>query len=149
MAFGLIGVLPFGVGAATVQLAGSTEPWWVPVIGLSVIAAALAYAVGIVAARMLGATLASFVGLSEVLFAVLFAWLLLNELPQGVQLIGGVLNRGPGFVVGTLEQAHGFRRIWRGHRSVGRQFPKRRLPARRLHNRPLNFVLRNQVDQVH
>jgi drug/metabolite transporter (DMT)-like permease len=90
LGFGLIGVLPLGAGAATVQLAGSTVPWWVPVVGLSVIAAALAYAVGIVAARMLGATLASFVGLSEVLFAVLFAWLLLNELPQGVQLIGGV-----------------------------------------------------------
>jgi drug/metabolite transporter (DMT)-like permease len=91
LGFGLIGVLPLGAGASTVQLAGSTVPWWVPVIGLSVIAAALAYAVGIVAARMLGATLASFVGLSEVLFAVLFAWLLLNELPQGVQLVGGVL----------------------------------------------------------
>jgi drug/metabolite transporter (DMT)-like permease len=74
-----------------VRLAGTTVPWWVPVIGLSVIAAALAYAVGIVAARMLGATLASFVGLSEVLFAVLFAWLLLNQLPRGVQLVGGVL----------------------------------------------------------
>ncbi len=91
LGFGLIGVLPLGAGAATVQLAGTTVPWWVPVIGLSVIAAALAYAVGIVAARMLGATLASFVGLSEVLFAVLFAWLLLNQLPRGVQLIGGVL----------------------------------------------------------
>ena len=91
LGFGLIGVLPLGAGAATVQLAGSTVPWWVPVIGLSVIAAALAYAVGIVAARILGATLASFVGLSEVLFAVLFAWLLLNELPHGVQLVGGVL----------------------------------------------------------
>jgi drug/metabolite transporter (DMT)-like permease len=91
LGFGLIGVLPLGAGAASVQLAGTTVPWWVPVIGLSVIAAALAYAVGIVAARMLGATLASFVGLSEVLFAVLFAWLLLNQLPRGVQLVGGVL----------------------------------------------------------
>jgi drug/metabolite transporter (DMT)-like permease len=34
---------------------------------------------------------ASFVGLTEVLFAVLFAWLLLGELPAPVQLAGGVL----------------------------------------------------------
>ena len=94
LGFGLIGVLPLGTGASTVELAGSTMPWWVPVLGLSIIAAAAAYAVGIIAARLLGATLASFVGLSEVLFAVLFAWLLLNQLPQGVQLIGGVLIVG-------------------------------------------------------
>ena len=42
-------------------------------------------------ARILGSTVASFVGLTEVLFAVLFAWLLLGELPGLVQLAGGVL----------------------------------------------------------
>ena len=41
------------------------------------------------AARLLGAKLASFVGLTEVLFAVLFAWLLLGQLPGG-QLLGGL-----------------------------------------------------------
>jgi drug/metabolite transporter (DMT)-like permease len=61
------------------------------VIGLSVIAAALAYVVGISAARTLGSKLASFVGLTEVLFAVLFAWLFLGQLPTGTQLVGGVL----------------------------------------------------------
>jgi drug/metabolite transporter (DMT)-like permease len=40
---------------------------------------------------MLGPTLASFVGLTEVMFAVLVAWFLLDELPTGVQLAGGVL----------------------------------------------------------
>ena len=94
LGFGLVGILPLGAGASTVQLAGAAVPWWVPVLGLSVIAAAAAYAVGIIAARMLGATLASFVGLSEVLFAVLFAWLLLNELPKGIQLVGGLLIVG-------------------------------------------------------
>ena len=39
----------------------------------------------------LGARLASFVGLTEVLFAVLFAWLLLDQLPERIQLAGGVL----------------------------------------------------------
>ena len=55
------------------------------------VAAALAYLLGTVAARRLGSTVASFVGLTEVLFAVLFAWLLLGELPAPVQLAGGVL----------------------------------------------------------
>ena len=36
-------------------------------------------------------TLASFVGLTEVLFAVLFAWLVLGELPGAVQLLGGAV----------------------------------------------------------
>ena len=61
--------------------------WLVPVLGLSVVAAAIAYVVGIGAARMLGAKLASFVGLTEVLFAVLFAWLLLGQLPTVIQLL--------------------------------------------------------------
>ena len=54
------------------------------------IAAATPYVTGITATRVLGAKLASFVGLSEVLFAVLFAWLLLGELPRPVQLLGGL-----------------------------------------------------------
>jgi drug/metabolite transporter (DMT)-like permease len=63
----------------------------VPVAGLSLLAAVFAYVVGIMAARALGSKLASFVGLTEVLFAVLFAWLLLGQLPTVIQLIGGVL----------------------------------------------------------
>src|ERR1700712_168983 len=31
LGFGLVGVLPLGVGASTVELAGSSLPWWVPV----------------------------------------------------------------------------------------------------------------------
>jgi len=54
----------------------------------------VAYLLGTVAARRLGAGVASFVGLTEVLFAVLFAWLLLGELPAPVQLAGGVLIIG-------------------------------------------------------
>ena len=37
--------------------------------------------------------LASFVALSEVLAALVFAWLLLGEVPAPVQLVGGVLDR--------------------------------------------------------
>ena len=55
------------------------------------VAAAIAYVAGIGAARLLGPKLATFVGLTEVVFAVLFAWLLLGELPTGLQLVGGAL----------------------------------------------------------
>ena len=45
-------------------------------------AAVFAYVAGITAARLLGPKLASFVGITEVLFAVLFAWILLGQLPR-------------------------------------------------------------------
>jgi drug/metabolite transporter (DMT)-like permease len=85
------GVLPVHAHMVDVHLAGRTVSWVVPVLGLSVVAAALSYIAGIGAARRLGARLASFVGLTEVLFAVLFAWLLLGQLPARVQLLGGAL----------------------------------------------------------
>jgi drug/metabolite transporter (DMT)-like permease len=51
----------------------------------------VAYLAGIAGARILGARLSSFVGLTEVMFAVLIAWLVLGELPTVVQLIGGAM----------------------------------------------------------
>ncbi len=87
---GATGVLPMAFPATTVSLGGVAMPWWVAVVELALIAAVTPYTTGIVAARILGAKLASFVGLSEVMFAVLFAWLLLGELPRPVQLVGGL-----------------------------------------------------------
>jgi len=74
----------------TVEFAGHHTSWLVPVLGLSLVAAAFSYVAGISAARRLGARLSSFVGLTEVVFAVLVAWVLLGELPTSVQLLGGV-----------------------------------------------------------
>lgn len=91
LALSVIGVLPVAANTDDVVFAGHDVPWWVPVVGLSLIAAVLAYVVGIMAARELGSKLASFVGLTEVLFAVFFAWLLLGQLPTVVQLVGGIL----------------------------------------------------------
>jgi drug/metabolite transporter (DMT)-like permease len=88
---GAVGALPMHVSTADVSLVGREFPWWIPVLGLAVIAAAVAYAAGIAAVRVLGAKLGSFVALTEVLFAVLFAWLLLGQLPAPIQLAGGVL----------------------------------------------------------
>lgn len=88
---GFTGALPMRATFGTVELAGAATSWLAPVIGLSLIAAAIAYVTGIAAARRLGAKLSSFVGLTEVAFAVLFAWLLLGELPTAIQLLGGLL----------------------------------------------------------
>jgi drug/metabolite transporter (DMT)-like permease len=100
---GIAGVLPMEFHAAPVQLGSIAVPWWVAVLELAALGAATAYVAGIVAARLLGAKLASFVGLSEVLFAVLIAWLLLGELPRSVQLLGGVFILAGVAVVRTEE----------------------------------------------
>ncbi len=91
LAFGAVGALPMHAELTDVRFVEIKVSWLVPVAGLSVIAAALAYVTGIEAARRLGARLASFLGLTEVLFAILFAWLLLGQLSAGLQIAGGVL----------------------------------------------------------
>jgi drug/metabolite transporter (DMT)-like permease len=88
---GAAGALPLAAPRTDVVLASARVSWLVPVLGMSVLAAAVAYVAGILGARLLGARVASFVGLTEVLFAVLFAWLLLGQTPRPVQLAGGLL----------------------------------------------------------
>jgi drug/metabolite transporter (DMT)-like permease len=88
---GLVGIVPMDFAFVDVTFLNAQVSWLVPVIGLSLVAAAVAYVAGISAARRLGAKLASFVGLTEVLFAVLIAWLTLGQAPVGVQLVGGAL----------------------------------------------------------
>ncbi len=88
---GLVSVLPMQAGASAAVYAGRSVPWWLPLLVLGVVTAAVAYVTGIAAGRRLGSRLASFVGLLEVVAAVGFAWLLLAELPNTAQLIGGVL----------------------------------------------------------
>jgi drug/metabolite transporter (DMT)-like permease len=88
---GAVGVLPMAASTADATLGDATLPWWLLVGLLGVVTAALAYVTGIAAGRRLGSRVASFVALSEVLMAVLFAWLLLDELPTTTQLLGGLL----------------------------------------------------------
>jgi drug/metabolite transporter (DMT)-like permease len=83
------GALPMAARLGDVRVLGHQVNWLVPVAGLSLVAAVVSYLAGIGAARRLGAKLASFIGMSEVLFAILFAWLLLGQLPTGVQFLGG------------------------------------------------------------
>lgn len=88
---GLTGAVDVHASTAPVHLAGHTTSFIVPLLGIAVISAAFAYVAGVVAARDLGARVASFVALSEVLFAVLFAWLLAGEVPAVIQLVGGLI----------------------------------------------------------
>lgn len=96
---GVARILPMTFHTNDVRVGGSDIPWWLAVGELALIAAAAAYLLGTFAARRLGSTVSSFVGLSEVLFAIVFAWLLLGELPHPVQLVGGVLIVGGVIVV--------------------------------------------------
>ncbi|HVM26412.1 MAG TPA: EamA family transporter [Mycobacteriales bacterium] len=88
---GAVGVMPLAAPRTDVVLLDTPVSWLVPVLGLALVAAVLAYVSGIVAARLLGAKVASFVGLTEVLFAVVFAWLLLGQVLSPVQLVGAAL----------------------------------------------------------
>lgn len=90
-ALGLVGLLPMRAATAGVEYAGQGVDWWVPLLLLGVVTAAVPYTSGIAGIRRLGSRLASFVALLEVVASVLFAWLLLDQLPLPVQLLGGVL----------------------------------------------------------
>ncbi|MBM7365788.1 EamA family transporter [Gordonia hydrophobica] len=90
-AAGLVGVLPMTASTADVALSGHRLGWWVPVVALGLLTAAVAYATGIAAIRRLGPRLASFVALTEVLAAIVAAWVMLDQVPERLQLVGGAL----------------------------------------------------------
>ena len=88
---GLTGVMPLPFTANNADVAGLMVPWWVPVIMLAVVATAIAYTLGISGVARLRPSFASLVGLGEVLFAVLSAWVLLGEAVTATQAVGGVV----------------------------------------------------------
>ncbi|MFF3225811.1 DMT family transporter [Nocardia suismassiliense] len=91
LAAGAVGIVPLHATTNPVVFQSFTVSWWPPVLALGTVTAALAYVSGIAATRLLGSRLASFVALSEVLAALIFAWALLGEAPRLIQLLGGVL----------------------------------------------------------
>jgi drug/metabolite transporter (DMT)-like permease len=82
---------PLRFSGSDVALFGGQTSWVVPVLGLGVAAAAIAYVTGIAAARRLGPKFGSFVAMAEIAFAVLFAWILLHQTPTALQFLGGAL----------------------------------------------------------
>ena len=87
----VIGVLPLHAATIAPTYAGTAVPWWLPLLLLAAITCALAYCAGIAAIRRIGSRVASFVGLLEVVAGVVWAWLLLTQIPGLLQLVGGVL----------------------------------------------------------
>jgi drug/metabolite transporter (DMT)-like permease len=88
---GASGLLPMEVSGGDVDLLGGRAPWWVALAGLVLIATALAYGSGIAAVRHLSAAPASFVALTEVLFAAAWAWVALGQQLSPLQLVGGAV----------------------------------------------------------
>jgi|SRR5450756_23258 len=88
---GAAGLVPLRASTSDVALFGHRVSVLVPVLGLSLVAAAAAYVLGIGAARRLGPKLSSFVAMAEIVFAVVFAWVLLHQVPAATQFVGGAL----------------------------------------------------------
>lgn len=88
---GLVGLTPWEVGDPTGTLAGVEVGWPVLLAMMVVLATVLPYVTGIVGIRLLDTRVASFVGLSEVMFGVIAAWLLIAQVPSLTQLFGGLL----------------------------------------------------------
>ncbi|MEI6252201.1 MAG: EamA family transporter [Mycobacteriaceae bacterium] len=90
-ALGMSGVMPVQFTANDAVVAGVALPWLVPVLLLGVISTAIAYTLGISGVARLRPSFASLVGLAEVLFAVLAAWLMLGEGMTAIQVVGGAV----------------------------------------------------------
>ena len=90
-ALGMSGVMPMQFSANDAVVAGFTLPWYVPVLLMGIIATAIAYTLGISGVARLRPSFASLVGLGEVLFAVLAAWLMLGERMTAIQVFGGAV----------------------------------------------------------
>ena len=88
---GLTGLMPLTFTSNPVVIAGHTSSWLVPVIALGLIPTAIAYTLGILGITRLKPRFASLVGLSEVLFAVLAAWILVGESITPSQAVGGAV----------------------------------------------------------
>ncbi|WP_308468927.1 EamA family transporter [Rathayibacter soli] len=97
-------LLPFTFAFTPVTLLGHAGvSWLIPMGVVVIVSTAFAYLAGILAAGKLGSRVASFVGLLEVLFAILFAWWVLGEVPTLLQAAGGALIVG-GIVLVKMER---------------------------------------------
>lgn len=88
---GVAGVVTLAATTAVVPFGSGQVSWLVPALGLVLVPGVLGYLAGVAGARRLGARVAAFVSLVEVVFAVVVAWWWLGELPVAVQFVGGAL----------------------------------------------------------
>lgn len=82
-------IMPAHFVATDLDFAGLRVSWLLPAL-LLIIFTAGAYIFGIIGLRYLGATVGSFVNLTEVPFSAIAAWILLAETLTALQLLGGL-----------------------------------------------------------
>ena len=138
---GAVGLLPLHASTASPHYAGVHVPWWLPLLALGAVTCAVAYCAGVAAIRRLGSRVASFVGLLEVVSGVVWAWLLLTQVPGLLQLVGGVLLLA-GIVVVRLGErrapgAPGALRDLRAERGAGGAPQRLSVAPRQLRHRAL------------
>ena len=88
-ALGLVGVLPLQFSASNAVVADQSVNVWLPVVVLVLVSTVIAYLTGIAAITLLGPTIGSLVALTEVLCAVVAAWILVGESVTALQAVGG------------------------------------------------------------
>jgi drug/metabolite transporter (DMT)-like permease len=88
---GAVRAVPMTASTADVVFLGHQVSWLAPVLLVGTLSTAAAYITAVAAVRSLGAKLATFVGMSEVLFSVLFAWLMIGQVPTPEQFGGSAL----------------------------------------------------------
>ncbi|MFD9680075.1 DMT family transporter [Rhodococcus sp. NPDC059969] len=86
---GLVGILPFQFSASNTVVAEHSVGVWLPVTVLVLVSTVIAYLTGIAAITLLGPTIGSLVALTEVLCAVVAAWILVGESVTALQAAGG------------------------------------------------------------
>lgn len=124
-ALAAVGLLPWARSTASVRV-GSVDgvPWFVPMAVVVVAGTVVAYLASLAGTRLVGARVAAFVGLTEVVFAMGLAWLVVGESPTvlrvagaAVVLVGVALVRSDG---GRVAASGGGRDGRRDERSVRR-----------------------------
>lgn len=85
------GILPMDFSTERADLFGVEVEWWWAAIAVVVLCTAIPYSTSIAAMGHLGARVGSFVSLLELLAAIVFAWIVVNETPTAVQGVGGLV----------------------------------------------------------
>ncbi len=88
-ALGLVGILPLEFSASNAVVAEHSVSVSLPVAVLVLVSTVIAYLTGIAAITLLGPTIGSLVALTEVLCAVVAAWILVGESVTALQAVGG------------------------------------------------------------
>lgn len=102
---GVTGLLPWSASTVSVRLGSVELPWWVPMLLVALLATAAAYCLSLAGSRRLGSRLASFAGLTEVVFAAVFSWILLGQGLGWLQILGGAAILAGVVLVGQDDQA--------------------------------------------